>query len=156
MANETEAATAAVKAEALGIFDALASVQSLMSMPKDKVNEFGGFRYRTLEDINAEAKRAARALGISMSVTYNDRLLDGGVVESTCRVDCSGEHFETTSYARVSKHKGMSDEQCYGTASSYARKYAAQGMFAIDDARMDPDGMEPEQREPEQIGRAHV
>lgn len=122
---------------------ALASVQTRLVARKDAFNNFGGYKYRSCESILAAVKPllAEHGLRISLSdeiVAVAERVY----IKATCTVsDGEGKAVETTvAYAREElAKKGMDASQCTGSASSYARKYALCGMFAIDDSSVDPD-----------------
>ena len=58
---------------------------------------------------------------------------------------------EVFGYAEMGEHKGMSSEQCTGTASSYARKYALNGLFLIDETESDPDSKDNTKTEPKKF-----
>ena len=84
----------------------------------------------------------------NMSVLLDDEIVEiGGRLFLRATVSLSGADGmlmrETHGYAELDKHAGMSAEQAVGAASSYARKYALCGLFAIDDSTDDPDGIEP-------------
>ena len=123
---------------------ALAQVQRVVSVPKGRHNDFGGFDYRSLEDIVAALKEPCEAAGISY--TLDDEVVNVGdryYVKATCTVFMGAESVSTSAYAREAEHKkGSDDAQVTGMASSYARKYALCGMFAIDGGG-DPDASAP-------------
>lgn len=125
---------------------ALAEVQRAVAVPKAKYNEFGDFSYRSYEDIVAALKEPCAEAGLAFAMS-DDVLEVGGrhYVRATVRVwlvDGEGE-MEFTALAREAEHKkGSDDAQVTGMASSYARKYALCGAFAID-GQSDPDGMRP-------------
>lgn len=124
------------------IHEKLCTIQAKLVAPKNQRNSFGGYNYRSCEDI-LEALKPLLAetkcvLTLSDHVTA---VADRVYVQATATLtDCEdGSFVSNTAYARepVSK-KGMDDSQITGTASSYARKYALNGLFAIDDNK-DPD-----------------
>ena len=133
---------------------ALAEVQRAVAVPKAKYNEFGGFSYRSYEDIVAALKEPCAEAGLAFAMS-DDVLEVGGrhYVRATVRVwlvDGEGE-MEFTALAREAEHKkGSDDAQVTGMASSYARKYALCGAFAID-GTSDPDSLsgKPEKEPPE-------
>lgn len=139
--------------EERSVYDVLAEVQHRVMCPKGRVNKFGGYSYRSLEDINAALKPLCKEL--RCGYIFEDEIVpkradDGGdpTLEKVAGKDafrwylrakitfwaagCS-QTVSATAYAReqVSK-KGMDDAQVTGLASSYARKYAACALFAID------------------------
>lgn len=117
------------------IIDALVAIQSELKSPKDQ--NAGRYRYRNIEDINEAVKPLAAAHGCA--VIYYDAFEDG-VCKSTCSLLYGNETIHAHAFAIVNTNpKGMSIEQACGAASSYARKYAACGLFAIDSSEKDPD-----------------
>lgn len=128
------------------IRQAVAEVQRAVAVPKAKFNEFGGFFYRSYEDIVAALKEPCAEAGVAFAMSDDAvQVGDRYYVRATVRVwlvDGEGE-MEFTALAREPEHKkGSDDAQVTGMASSYARKYALCGAFAID-GQSDPDGMRP-------------
>ena len=126
----------------LGIMEKLSEIQTKMNVPKDKHSNYGGYDYRSAESILNEFKKYAREYNSSL-------LLRDEVVEIAGRVyvksvatfiDCeNGEEISTTGYAREPESKPKMDEsQVTGSSSSYARKYAMNALFLLDDVK-DPD-----------------
>lgn len=123
--------------------EALAKVQTSLVARKDAYNDFGRYKYRSCESILAAVKPLVAAFGLRVSLTdeivaVNDRVY----IKATCIVyDATGQVVDkTVAFAREElAKKGMDASQCTGSASSYARKYALCGMFAIDDSSTDPD-----------------
>lgn len=117
--------------------DVLVEIQSELKAPKGQYNKFGGYAYRSCEDILEAVKpllkKAGAALTISDSVDLcGDRVYVGAIV----RFHFGGEVIETHAFAREPlEKKGMDASQITGAASSYARKYALNGMFCIDDTK---------------------
>lgn len=113
----------------------LADIQKTMNAPKCQKNEFGGYKYRSCEDI----LMAVKPLLGDLVITVNDEMAlvgDRVYVKATATIT-DGEHsISTNAFAReaVSK-KGMDDAQVTGSTSSYARKYALNGLLLIDDNR---------------------
>ena len=125
---------------AMTIFDALAEAQAKLAVPKGRKNDFGGYNYRKAEDIIG-AYRGCAIPGASLVLT--DRLEEVGgqiFVVSTARLSVGDQSVmaEGAAMHALSK-KGMDASQITGSASSYARKYALQGLFALDDGDADPD-----------------
>lgn len=126
-----------------GIVDDLRFVQSQLKSPKDqKANKY---RYRNIEAVNEAVKPLASQKGCT--VTYSDRLEEIGghlVCVSTCTLQNGDDSVSAEAFSVINdKPANMSVEQACGAASSYARKYAACGLFAIDDSRDDPDSRAP-------------
>jgi hypothetical protein len=125
--------------EGKAIYAALQAVQMELKAPKSQTNKFGGYKYRSCEDIVEAVKPLLNDNGLIL--TMSDEIVnvaDRVYVEATCRVTdvATGDCIETTAMARESSQKkGMDDSQITGTASSYARKYGLNGLFAIDDTK---------------------
>ena len=120
----------------------LVLIQSELKAPKGQTNKFGGYSYRSAEDILEAVKPLLNKY--TSDLTLSDTIVEVGgrvYVKATARL-CSHDPFfevETTAYAREAEaKKGMDDAQITGSASSYARKYALNGLFCIDDTK-DPD-----------------
>ena len=120
----------------------LQGIQSSLKAPKGQTNKFGGYRYRSAEDILEALKPLLGEWGCSLVI--QDEMVEGGgrvyVKASANIIDNDSESvLSTTAFAREAEvKKGMDDAQITGSASSYARKYALNGLFAIDDTK-DPD-----------------
>lgn len=113
----------------------LASIQKNLKAPKNQFNKFGGYSYRSCEDILEALKPLTAELGAT--VTISDEMVEVGgrvYVKATATLRCGEESISTTAYAREAEtKKGMDESQITGATSSYARKYALNGLFAIDD-----------------------
>ena len=124
----------------MSIYLKLAKVQKDLKAPKNQFNSFGKYKYRSCEDILEGLKHV---LG-DMVVTLNDDLVMVGdriYVQATATISDGKESVSVSAFARESlTKKGMDDSQVTGTASSYARKYALNGLFLIDDTK-DADSM---------------
>lgn len=119
----------------MSITEKLVAIQSELKAPKDQKAQ--KYRYRNIEDVNEAVKPLAAAQGCA--VVYTDRYENGACV-STCTLTDGSESASAEGFAIVNaKPANMSVEQACGAASSYARKYAACGLFAIDDSKLDPD-----------------
>ena len=120
-------------------------IQFEMNVPKSKYNEFGKFKYRTCEDIMTEFKRVVKKLKLEYLLTLSDELMIVGnrfYVKATATITDGEETLSNTAVARESEiKKGMDDSQITGTASTYARKYALNGLLLLDDSD-DPDDPE--------------
>lgn len=117
-------------------------VQQEIKVPKGQYNSFGKYSYRSAEDILEEAKKALGNYRMYIRVEDNILLIgDRYYIEAVATVYDAESDWELSAkaYARepVSK-KGMDESQITGTASSYARKYAMNGLFGLDDNK-DPD-----------------
>lgn len=126
-------------AEGKAIYAALQAVQRELKAPKSQTNKFGGYKYRSCEDIVEAVKPLLNDNGLIL--TMSDEIInvaDRVYVKATCRVTdvATGDCLATSAMAREPvQKKGMDDSQITGTASSYARKYALNGLFAIDDTK---------------------
>lgn len=115
----------------------LIAVQQKLNAPKDKVNKFGGYSYRSCEGILEAVKPLLKEQELALVIS--DEIFPAGqriYVKATAKViDKSGAVVaESTAYAREEEDKkGMDAAQLTGATSSYARKYALNGLFAIDD-----------------------
>lgn len=122
----------------------LLNIQQALKAPKALKNEFGGYNYRSLEGILAAIKPTLKDNGCTLTFTDEIVLIgDRYYVKSTARLTTAGgEWVEACAFAREqAQKKGMDEAQVTGAASSYARKYAACSLLAIDD-RKDPDTMD--------------
>lgn len=123
----------------MSIYEKLAAVQYGLKAPKSQYNKFGNYNYRNCEDIIEAVKPLLKANGLMLMLTDNIHLIgDRFYVEATATVidTTDGQTLEVTAFAREEKEKkGMDGSQVTGASSSYARKYALNGMFAIDDTK---------------------
>lgn len=137
MANEKETKGAAEKP--LTLIQKLAAIQRELKAPKNQRNTFGKYNYRSAEDILEAVKPLAISHGAVVMMTDEVVLIGARFyVKATVflRDMDGGAHYETSAYAREEDvKKGMDGSQITGAASSYARKYALNAMFAIDDCK---------------------
>ena len=121
------------------IYEKLLTVQNELKAPKDKRNNFGGYNYRSCEGILEAVKPLLQAQGLML--TIKDEVVNIGdryYVRATVLLDdiSSNGEIAVTALAREEEaKKGMDASQITGTASSYARKYALNGLFLIDDTK---------------------
>ena len=117
----------------------LKRIQQELKAPKSQFNSFGKYKYRSLEDIVEAYKKVAgeTTLVISDEVeNIGDRYYVKAVAVLSLTSDGEKEFINVSAYARESENKkGMDDAQITGACSSYARKYALNGLFAIDDTK---------------------
>ena len=121
------------------IFAKLVNVQNELKAPKGQYNKFGKYNYRSCEDILEAVKPLLKKSGLTLFI-HDDIELVGEryYIKATCTLidNENGEKVEISALARESKEKkGMDSSQVTGTASSYARKYALNGLFLIDDTK---------------------
>ena len=134
----------------MNIQEKLTTIQLELKAPKSKRNNFGNYNYRSCEDI-LEAVKPLLAANMC-SLTLDDDVLcigDRVYVKATATLTdhAEGATISTNAFAREAEtKKGMDESQITGTASSYARKYALNGLFAIDDTK-DADTDEYQGRE---------
>lgn len=123
------------------LIERLAIIQKTLKAPKNQYNKFAKFKYRSCEDILEGLKLVLDGLVVTITddvVMVGERIYIKATVTLT-----DGEHsLSNSAFARESLiKKGMDDSQISGTASSYARKYALNGLFLIDDSA-DADSMD--------------
>ena len=140
-------------AEGKPIYAALMAVQAELKAPKNQHNSFGKYDYRSAEDIIEAVKPLLKKNGLFL--TMSDDIVQIGdryYVKATVSVTdiVTGESVAASALAReAAQKKGMDESQVTGTASSYARKYALNGLFAIDDTKdADTDQYKQQTREP--------
>ena len=125
----------------MGVYEKLIAVQNKLYAPKSKYNKFGGYYYRSCEDILEGCKPLLKEINASLYlsdeiVQVGDRFYVKAIATFTDNE--SGEKIENVAYARESTEvKGMSAPQITGASSTFARKYALNGLFCIDDTADD-------------------
>ncbi len=127
----------------LSLSEKLNRIQVELKAPKDKLNKFGGYNYRSAEGILEALKPLLKTYGVY--VTLSDEIVEVGgrvyVKATACLSDTkSADGFNevkvATAYAREAEtKKGMDEAQVTGATSSYARKYALNGLFLLDDTK---------------------
>lgn len=117
----------------------LSAVQSKLKAPKGQYNSFGKYKYRSSEDILEAVKPLLAEQGLVMLLSDDVQAIgDRYYIEATATIKSveSDEEIQVTAFAREAEtKKGMDESQITGTASSYARKYALNGLFNIDDSK---------------------
>jgi hypothetical protein len=120
------------------LHDRLAEIQKSLVAPKSQFNEFGGYHYRSCEDILVAVKPLLGGLVLTVEddiIAVGDRVY----VKATATLTDGIERIHVSAFAREAlQKKGMDEAQVTGSASSYARKYALNGLLLIDDTK-DPD-----------------
>ena len=117
------------------------NIQSELKVPKGNYNSFGKYKYRSAEDILEALKPLLKKYEAILKLT-DDIIQVGNKIFLKANAILyikNGETISTFGFAELSEHKGMSAEQATGTASSYARKYALNGLFLIDETESDAD-----------------
>jgi hypothetical protein len=123
----------------MNIYEKLSAIQATLKAPKNQYNSFGKYNYRSAEDI-LEAVKPLAAENKAVLVVQ-DVLQQVGdryyvMAQATLFDTESSESVASTAYAREpDEKKGMDSSQITGCASSYARKYALNGLFSIDDTK---------------------
>lgn len=119
------------------LIEKLSKIQSRLKAPKSQFNKFGNYAYRNQEDILEAVKPLLSEMGLIQ--TISDEIIAVGdriYVKATVTVTDGESSLSNTAFAREpEEQKGMNDAQITGSASSYARKYALNGMYAIDDTK---------------------
>lgn len=123
----------------MNLYEKLQQVQSKLKAPKNQYNKFGGYHYRNCEDIQEAVKPLLQE--VKAALVVGDELVLIGeryYIRAAAKfIDCeSGEYIENVAYAREElDKKGMDVSQVTGSTSSYARKYALNSLFCIDDVK---------------------
>ena len=121
------------------VYDKLINIQSELKAPKSQYNNFGKYSYRNCEDILEALKPLLKENKATVFISDDVVFIEGRFyIKSTVTfVDVeTGDKIVNTAYAREEESKkGMDVSQVTGASSSYARKYALNGMFAIDDTK---------------------
>lgn len=127
----------------MNIYEKLSAIQTELKAPKNQFNKFGGYNYRSCEDILEAVKPLCAKY--KTTLVLEDEIASIGTryyVKATATLyDCenrgdNAEDLFSTAYAREEENKkGMDGSQVTGASSSYARKYALNGLFSIDDAK---------------------
>ena len=113
----------------------LSAIQAELNAPKGQTNQFGGYTYRSCEDILEALKPLLAKHGAAVTLTDEITALGDHVyIKARATLLTANEDIYCDAVAREAMDaKGMSPAQCTGAASSYARKYALNGLFCIDD-----------------------
>ena len=141
------------------VFEKLAVIQQELIAPKNQYNSFGKYNYRSCEDILEGLKPCLKK--VNAAVTVSDELVQIGdryYIKATATLHDaeSGQSVSNTAYAREDEgKKGMDVSQVTGATSSYARKYALNGLFCIDDVK-DADTRDNRQNEAEEQKKAEA
>lgn len=115
----------------------LLEIQHKLKAPKGQYNNFGKYKYRSCEDILEAVKPILYEVGCTLTLTDTVELIgDRYYIKATAWLKGEDTDEVVTAYAREAETKtGMDASQITGTASSYARKYALNGLFCIDDTK---------------------
>lgn len=123
----------------MNVHEALYAIQAELKAPKGNFNSFGKYKYRSCEDILEAVKPLLKKYDSTLTLSDDVvQLGDRYYIKATASLQVVGEanFVQNTAWARESaEKKGQDDSQITGTASSYARKYALNGLFLIDDTK---------------------
>ena len=124
-------------AETQNLTQKLLNVQRDLKAPKGQYNSFGKYKYRSAEDILEAVKPINVRNGILLTITDEPILIgEWHYIKASATVTDGVDNLTVTAYARESEtKKGQDLSQITGTASSYARKYALNGLYLIDDTK---------------------
>lgn len=129
----------------------IVAIQSELKAPKGQYNSFGKYNYRSCEDILEGVKPLLAKHGLVLTIQDSiDLIGDRFYVKATATITDGKDEISTSAYARESlDKKGMDASQVTGATSSYARKYALNGLLAIDDTK-DADTMDNSKKQVQQ------
>ena len=146
----------------MNINEALIKVQSELHAPKSQFNPFGKYNYRSCEDILTAVKPLLAEVGATITITdeivcVESKPYDRIYVKATARFTTSlDDSIAVHGFARESlDKKGMDDSQITGATSSYARKYALNGLLLIDDTK-DADGTNKHGKEHDDVNMGNA
>jgi essential recombination function protein len=130
------------------LHEKLLSIQTKLKAPKGQYNKFGNFNYRSAEDILEAVKPLNVEQGLLLTITDEIKEVGGRIyVVATATVSDGTDELKVSAFAREPENKkGMDESQITGATSSYARKYALNGLYAIDDNK-DADTDEHKQQQ---------
>lgn len=123
-------------------------VQNQLKAPKSQYSEYGNYNYRNCEDILKAAKPLNKEMGLLLTLKDKPVVIGNRYyIEATAFLTDGKESISITAYAREAESRTkMDDSQVTGSASSYARKYALNGLYLTDDAK-DADALPQENKE---------
>lgn len=130
------------------LHEKLLAIQTKLKAPKGQYNSFGKYSYRSAEDILEAVKPLNAEQGVLLTITDEIKEIGGRVyVVATATVSDGTDTLQVSAFAREPENKkGMDESQITGATSSYARKYALNGLYAIDDNK-DADTNEHKQQQ---------
>ena len=144
--------------EKKSVFLKLMDVQNKLKAPKSQINKFGGYKYRNCEDILEALKPLLAEEKALVLLSDKVEYIEGRYyIRALAKfVDAeTGNTIEVSGQAREEESKkGMDASQLTGSTSSYARKYALNGLFAIDDTK-DADTLNTHGKEPQTVTRGN-
>lgn len=122
----------------MNLYEKLVDIQGRLKAPKNQYNSFGKYKYRNCEDILEAVKPLLMEHKVVLNLTDKVIQLDNGIcyIEATAQFKDFENQIVTKAQAGIEPNKkGMDIAQSFGTSSSYARKYALNGLFLIDDTK---------------------
>lgn len=123
----------------MAVHEKLKEIQTMLKAPKNLYNDYVGFHYRNAEGIYEAVKPLLNQFNVTLIISDSIQAVGTkNYVKATAYLtDCeTGEQLSACALAREAEvKKGMDDSQITGTASSYARKYALNGLFLLDDTK---------------------
>lgn len=126
-------------------------IRAELKAPKSQFNSFGKYKYRSVEDIYEGLKPLMVKYCAQYDIDEEIKEICGKTMTEVTAIYKDDEQtVKSHGYAEISMHKGMSPEQCMGTASSYATKYALNKLFQLDDTQ-DVDSMDNRQAQIQQV-----
>lgn len=130
------------------LHEKLLAIQTKLKAPKGQYNSFGKYSYRSAEDILEAVKPLNAEQGVLLTITDEIKEVGGRIyVVATATVSDGTDELKVSAFAREPENKkGMDESQITGATSSYARKYALNGLYAIDDNK-DADTDEHKQQQ---------
>jgi len=130
------------------LHEKLLAIQTKLKAPKGQYNSFGKYSYRSAEDILEAVKPLNAEQGVLLTITDEIKEVGGRIyVVATATASDGTDELKVSAFAREPENKkGMDDSQITGATSSYARKYALNGLYAIDDNK-DADTDEHKQQQ---------
>lgn len=132
------------------LLTSLNAIQTELRVPKSQRNKYGNYNFRNCDDIVEAVKPLLKKYNLVL-IMYDkiECINNHSYVQATASlIDTKGHELKVTAYAReVEEPSGiLTEPMLTGSASSYARKYALNGLFALDDAK-DPDDIEPKKED---------
>lgn len=126
------------------IIKVLSTIQQKIKAKKDAKNQFAKYEYRTIESILENYKKASE--GLETTLTFSEKILcdfeNKIILEATAILQKANESISSNAIVEIDyNHKGMSKEQIWGTASTYAKKRAVSSLLCLDDSADDPDSL---------------
>ena len=127
-------------------------IQSELKVPKKQYNKFGNYSFRNVDDILEAVKPLLKKENLLLIITDSIECYNNNVyVKATAKLlNNAGDCIEVSAYAREVPEKSgiLTEPMLTGSASSYARKYALNGLFALDDSKDPDDNLEPTKEAP--------